>query len=191
MGIRRLASLSIVFTVSAGTILLVLGLRNSWRFSFDRANGDLYIGDVGQNLWEEIDFEAAGSPGGLNFGWRCKEGTHDYNFSGACSALSLTEPIAEYGRSEGSSVTGGFVYRGSRYPALVGRYFYGDYVAGKIWSIYKTGADPITWSSPELELDTPLYISAFGEDEGGELYVLDYDGGTIRRLADVRGPATG
>ena len=164
-----------------------LGLRNPWRFSFDRANGDLYIGDVGQNRWEEIDFERAGSTGGFNFGWPCKEGTHNYDFSGACSSLAMTDPIAEYGRSEGSAVTGGLVYRGSRYPSLIGRYFYGDYVVGKIWSICPTGVDPVVWSGPELELDTPLYISAFGEDEGGELYVVDYDGGTVRRLADVRG----
>jgi uncharacterized repeat protein (TIGR01451 family) len=162
-----------------------IGLRNPWRFSFDRATGDLYIGDVGQNLWEEIDYEAAGAPGGTNFGWVCKEGTHDYRFEGACLTADLTDPIAEYSHTEGRSVSGGFVYRGADYPALVGRYFYADYGLGKIWSLYKTGSNPDSWSTPELELDTGLNISAFGEDENGELYVVDYSGGTIRRLADA------
>lgn len=164
-----------------------LGLRNPWRFSFDRQTGDLYIGDVGQGEWEEIDFQAAGTPGGLNFGWRCKEGTHEFNWSTECAAKTLTDPIAEYDHTEGRSVTGGFVYRGSLYPAMVGRYFYADYIAGKIWSMYQTG--PNTWSTPELELDTSYFISAFGEDEAGELYITDLSGGTVRRLADANGPA--
>ncbi|MGD8490211.1 MAG: PQQ-dependent sugar dehydrogenase, partial [Anaerolineae bacterium] len=105
-----------------------IGLRNPWRFSFDRDNGDLYIGDVGQNEWEEIDYQAAGTPGGVNFGWRCKEGSHEYNFVGDCLAAELTDPIAEYSHDDGRSVTGGFVYRGQDYPALTGRYFYADYV---------------------------------------------------------------
>jgi uncharacterized repeat protein (TIGR01451 family) len=169
-----------------------IGLRNPWRFSFDRATGDLYIGDVGQNQWEEISTQATGTPGGVNFGWRCREGTHTYNSAPPCDdpahLATLTDPIAEYSHSEGRSVTGGFVYRGQRYPTLVGRYFYADYVEGKIWSLYQTGADPDTWSAPALELDTGLNISAFGEDEAGELYVVGYSDGTVRRLADVRGP---
>ena len=164
-----------------------LGLRNPWRFSFDRSTDDLYIGDVGQNTWEEIDYEPAGSAGGVNFGWRCREGAHD--FSRDCPSLPLTDPIAEYGRGDGGSVTGGYVYRGVRCPALVGRYFYADYVSGKIWSMYKTGLDPTTWSAPELELDTDLYISSFGEDEEGEIYIVDHAGGTVRRLGDVDGPS--
>ncbi len=166
-----------------------IGLRNPWRFSFDRATGDLYIGDVGQNEWEEISYQAAGTPGGVNFGWRCKEGTHPYNFSGSCGSATLTDPIAEYNHSAGRSVTGGFVYRGALYPALAGRYFYADYVNGKIWSLYKTSSNPTTWSAPELELQAGFNISAFGEDEAGELYVVDWSGGTLRRLADVNGPA--
>jgi glucose/arabinose dehydrogenase len=160
-----------------------LGLRNPWRFSFDRATGDLYVGDVGQNAWEEIDYEAAHSVGGLNFAWRCKEATHDYEFAGACPALVLTDPIAEYGRDEGASVTGGFVYRGTRYPALMGRYFFADYVSGKLWSMHETGPGTAMWTAPELVLDTGLNISSFGEDEEGELYVVDYAGGTVRRLS--------
>jgi uncharacterized repeat protein (TIGR01451 family) len=170
-----------------------IGLRNPWRFSFDRSTGDLYIGDVGQNEWEEISYQASSTPGGVNFGWRCREGTHTYTSSPPCNDPTwldnLTDPIAEYNHSVGRSVTGGFVYRGILYPDLVGRYFYADFVQGKIWSLYKTGSNPETWSVPELELDTSLPIAAFGEDEEGELYIADWGGGTIRRLADVNGPS--
>jgi uncharacterized repeat protein (TIGR01451 family) len=165
-----------------------LGLRNPWRFSFDRQTGDMYIGDVGQNLWEEIDYEPAYTAGGVNYGWRCKEGSHDYNFTGDCVNLTFSDPIAEYNHSEGNSVTGGYVYRGALYPALIGRYFYADYVNGKIWSLYQTGTNPVTWSAPELELSTGFPISAFGEDEDGELYVVNY-GGAVHRLADANGPS--
>jgi uncharacterized repeat protein (TIGR01451 family) len=161
------------------------GLRNPWRFSFDRETGDLYIGDVGQDHWEEIDYQAAGSPGGLNFGWSCKEGTHDYILGPGCATAELTEPIAEYSHQVGQSVTGGFVYRGTAYPTLEGRYFYADFVQGKIWSLYKVSSNPDGFSEPELELDSGLSISAFGEDEAGELYVVDWGGGDIRRLADA------
>ena len=167
------------------------GLRNPWRFSFDRQNGDLYIGDVGQNAWEEIDYQRAGTPGGLNFGWRCKEGTHNYNFTGDCLTANLTDPIAEYSHSEGQAVTGGFVYRGQDFPNMVGRYFYADYVSGNIWSLYKTGSNPDTWSLPKLELSSGLLISAFGEDKNGEIYVVDRGGGTIRRLVDLNNPPVG
>jgi len=165
-----------------------LGLRNPWRFSFDRSTGDIYIGDVGQNQWEEISYQAVGTPGGINFGWRCREGAHNYNFGGNCGSLTLTDPIAEYDHSQGNAVTGGFVYRGALYPALQGRYFYADFGSGRIWSIYKTG--PNSWSAPAQELDTSFLISAFGEDEQGELYVVDYSGGRIRHVADVNGPSS-
>ncbi|MBP1703164.1 MAG: hypothetical protein H6Q38_2271 [Chloroflexi bacterium] len=159
-----------------------LGLRNPWRFSFDRLNGDLYIGDVGQSLWEEIDFQAFGTPGGVNFGWRCREGAHNYNFTGSCLTALLTDPIAEYGHGEGSSVTGGFVYRNQKYSDLTGRYFYGDFGSGKIWSIYKTSTIPLTWSIPEFELSAGFNISSFGEGENGELYVVNYYQGKIHLL---------
>jgi uncharacterized repeat protein (TIGR01451 family) len=160
-----------------------LGLRNPWRFSFDRQTGDLWIGDVGQNVWEEVDFQPGGV-GGLNYGWRCYEGTHAYNLNPACVGVQ-TPPVAEYNHSEGQSVTGGFVYRGKRFPALTGYYFYADFSQGKIWSLQKTGS---TWSSPLLVLDTPFAISSFGEDQEGEVYITDYYGGTIRFLADALGP---
>ena len=165
-----------------------IGLRNPWRFSFDRETGDLYIGDVGQNAWEEVSYQAAGTPGGLNFGWDCYEGTYAYELDEQCTGADLTDPIAEYSHDVGRSVTGGFVYRGSLFPNLRGRYFYADYVTGRIWSLYKTGTNPETWSDPELELDTGLNISAFGEDEDGELYICDITGGTIRHLVDADGP---
>ena len=167
-----------------------LGLRNPWRFSFDRQNGDIFIADVGQNLWEEVDYVTAGTSGEINFGWRCQEGTHIYSTSPPCDDPVLTsqfiDPIAEYSHTDGQSISGGYVYRGSEYPNLIGHYFYADFVQGKIWSMYKTSAS--TWSTPTLELDTNFNISAFGEDENGEMYVLDYYGGSIRRLADAQGP---
>jgi glucose/arabinose dehydrogenase len=157
------------------------GLRNPWRFSFDRANGDLYIGDVGQNAFEEIDFEASSSPGGLNFGWRCKEGLHDFNFTGNCPSSTLVDPIAEYGHDLGISVIGGFVYRGAQNPFLAGRYFYGDFGSGRIWGIAKANLTPTTWLSPTVELVSGLSLTSFGEDDQGELYLAEY-AGTVRQL---------
>lgn len=158
------------------------GLRNPWRWSFDRLTGDLYMGDVGQNSWEEINFQPANT-GGLNYGWRCYEGTHVYNLSPPCPG-PLTPPIAEYDHSVGQSVTGGFVYRGAGFPRMYGVYFYADFVQGKIWGAARDGAG--AWSSTLL-LDSPYYISAFGEDEAGELYICDYYAGKIRKLIDSRG----
>lgn len=165
-----------------------LGLRNPWRFSFDRLSGDMYIGDVGQNLWEEVSFQASGTAGGLNFGWRCMEGFHVYNFSETCQSAVLTDPILEYSHSVGRSITGGFVYRGVDYPALYGRYFYADYVTGRIWSIQKQTSDPVTWSQPELMLESGLNISAFGEDESGELYLTAISQNALYKVVDVNGP---
>lgn len=173
-----------------------LGLRNPWRFSFDRLTGDLYIGDVGQGAWEEVDFEAAASAGGKNLGWRCMEGTHPYSSQPPCDnpafLSSLIPPIAEYSHTDGISITGGFVYRGSLFPNLAGRYFYADFGYGKIWSLTKTSSSPLTFSTPVLELDgTGISISGFGEDEAGELYVLDFYGGSIRKLeSTVTNPAS-
>lgn len=153
------------------------GLRNPWRFSFDGATGDLYIGDVGQNQWEEIDFVPAGTPGGLNFGWNIYEGTHRFALLGD-TFREHTPPVAEYSHDEGGcSVTGGHVYRGSASPSLAGVYFFGDYCSGKIWGMRQDGG---TWTVVEL-LDTDLSISSFGEDASGEVYVLDH-GGSIHRL---------
>jgi len=166
------------------------GLRNPWRFSFDRVTGDLYIGDVGQGTYEEIDFQPANTLGGVNFGWRCYEGPLEYNFTAPpCNdpgfRAGLTAPITGYTHAEGYSVTGGYVYRGSRYPRLTGVYFFADYVASQIWSIKMLSRNPFSWSARVLELNTGLNISSFGEDQAGELYILDHSGGTIRRLADT------
>lgn len=160
------------------------GLRNPWRFSFDRDTGDLYIGDVGQNALEEIDFQPAGSAGGLNYGWRCMEGTRVNFEEPPCTTRpdELVPPITEYGRGDGISVTGGFVYRGSRYPQMQGVYFYADFGQGTIWSIRLLDTGQQTWSEPVVELDSGMAVSAFGQDENGELYLADFAGGKIWRI---------
>jgi glucose/arabinose dehydrogenase len=150
------------------------GLRNPWRFSFDRATGDMYIGDVGQNAWEEIDVQAAASPGGENYGWPVWEGSHPYRGG---PLVSDTKPAAEYSHAGGNcSVTGGYVYRGSRVPSLQGFYLYGDFCSGKLWSLVRLGGQ---WHS-SLILTAGLQISSFGEDEEGELYVVDLAGSLYR-----------
>jgi glucose/arabinose dehydrogenase len=151
------------------------GLRNPWRFSFDRGTGDLYIGDVGQNAWEEIDLQAAGFAGGANYGWPVWEGDHRYRFAQAISGD--TKPIAEYSHVAGQcSVTGGYVYRGTRIPALSGFYVFGDYCAGRILALVRFGGQ---WRQ-SLVLDTVYQISSFGEDDAGELYLVDLTGAVYR-----------
>jgi glucose/arabinose dehydrogenase len=150
------------------------GLRNPWRFSFDRATGDLYIGDVGQNAWEEIDIELAPSAGGVNYGWPVLEGSHRYRGG---SLVGDIGPTAEYSHAGGNcSVTGGYVYRGTRVPSLQGFYFYGDYCSGRLWSLVLLGGQ---WHATMI-LDTDLFISSFGEDEAGELYLVDLRGSVYR-----------
>lgn len=160
-----------------------LGLRNPWRFSFDRANGDLFIADVGQGSWEEIDFEPVTSPGGRNYGWRRMEGAHCYNPSNDCNDGSLTLPILEYSHAEGCSVTGGYRYRGAEMPDHDGTYFFGDYCSGRIWggTLEETTGN---WARTEV-LDSSLSISTFGEDENGELYVADLDGTLYRVFGET------
>ena len=148
------------------------GLRNPWRFSFDRETGDLYIADVGQNAWEEVNFQPADSPGGENYGWRIMEGNHCFNPSSGCPTAGLTLPVVEYDRISGLSITGGYVYRGQDHPALQGIYFYADYVTGNIWGLKQVNG---VWES-ELLLDSPYNVSSFGEDEAGNLYLLHYSG---------------
>lgn len=157
------------------------GLRNPWRLSFDRATGDLYIGDVGQDTWEEVDFLAAGSAGGTNFGWNYREGSH--HFAGDPPAtLHLTYPVAEYSHAEGGcSVTGGYVYRG-QLPDWQGIYLYGDYCSGKIWGLLRVlpGNSAESWKS-QLLFNTFASITTFGQDFAGEVYFADR-GGAIFRL---------
>ncbi len=152
------------------------GLRNPWRFSVDRLTGDLYIGDVGQYATEEIDLQPASSEGGENYGWSCMEGDDpvDYN---PCDGNPLTPPILVYDHNPGCSVTGGYLYRGN-IGGLHGRYVFGDYCSGVIWFGSSSGGD---WTATEWS-DTSLRISAFGEDEAGELHVVDLLGGAIYRF---------
>ncbi len=157
-----------------------LGVRNPWRFSFDRDTHDLYIGDVGQDTEEEIDFQSASSAGGENYGWNILEGLLCFNPPSGCVLPSrYSPPVAEYDHgpndSIGCAVTGGFVYRGQNYPSMQGVYFYGDYCSGRIWGLEFDGAN---WENTVL-LDTPYNVSTFGEDEVGNLYVTDYANGII------------
>jgi len=157
------------------------GVRNPWRFGFDRKTGDLWIADVGQGRFEEVNRarRSAGGGRGANFGWDQYEAFSC--FEGPCTSKGKTFPLTSYEHGEnGCSVTGGYVYRGPRYPALVGRYLFGDYCSGRIWAVSAAGA---ARQRPVLLKDTPLAISAFGEDEAGELYVVDYEGGQLFRLA--------
>jgi glucose/arabinose dehydrogenase len=168
------------FVGSAGTRgeIWDYGLRNPWRFSFDRQTADLYIGDVGQGKWEEVDFEPAGSSGGINYGWNIMEGPDCYN-TASCDQSGLALPVAYYGRSLGQSITGGFVYRGSGFPALQGIYFYSDYITGRIWGLRRVGT---VWHTHEF-VNTPYNVSSFGEDESGELYVVDLGGAIYQIVA--------
>jgi glucose/arabinose dehydrogenase len=150
-----------------------IGLRNPWRFSFDRATGALFIADVGQNKIEEINQQPRGRAGD-NYGWKLREGTQSYSGE---NADYLIKPIAEYEHGDdGCSVTGGYVYRGALLAAMQGTYLYGDYCSGKIWQLRQNGA---RWDNREL-FDTDHQITSFGEDEAGELYVLARDGAVYR-----------
>jgi glucose/arabinose dehydrogenase len=156
------------------------GLRNPWRISFDRQTGELYIADVGQGDYEEVNVEARGK-GGNNYGWRCYEGLHDFNLSGCGPKEEYTFPHLEYNHSEGRcSITGGYVYRGQKYPALTGKYFYGDFCSGQVYFAEKKG-DKLERT---LATKTSYQISTFGEDSRGELYMADYATGNIYRVVD-------
>ena len=159
-----------------------IGLRNPWRFSFDRANDDLWIGDVGQMEWEEIDVArdtASGAGKGIHWGWRTLEGTHCYNPSSGCSTSGKTAPQLEYQHNNGRcSVTGGYVYRGTAIPALVGGYVFADFCTGEIWVTNASAGAP---AAKTLLLDTSLLISSFGETLSGELYVVNR-GGSVYQI---------
>ena len=158
--------------------IFLYGLRNPWRISFDRATGDLWIGDVGQRAFEEIDVLRAGAAGGLNFGWALMEGFHCYPSGDGCERPELTLPVAEYGHDLGCSVTGGAVYRGAAFPALVGGYVFSDSCSGLLWVIDAAGSER---REPTLVGETGRSIAGFGEDESGELYAADL-GGTLLRV---------
>lgn len=163
-----------------------LGLRNPWRFSFDRVTGDLYIADVGQNEWEEVNFQPASSSGGENYGWRCYEGTHDFDLSECDPGEDFVVPFDDYPHSnsqnaadQGSSVTGGFVYRGSDYPDLQGIYVYADFITSNVWLAQQESSG---WTVEPIGTMAGLSNpSTFGEGCDGELYVAGY-GGTIFQM---------
>ena len=156
-----------------------LGLRNPWRFSFDRGTGDLYLGDVGQETVEEVDFQPAGDPGGRNYGWNIMEGDRCYPpGTVGCNRTGLALPAFVYDHSLGCSVTGGHVVRGSALPSLQGVYLFGDYCSGRIWGIRKNGAG---WDNALLA-DTALNISTFGEDESGNVYVVNHASGDLLKI---------
>ena len=158
------------------------GLRNPWRFSFDRATGDLWIADVGQNAVEEVNRQRADSPGGENYGWRIMEGDACFDPPSGCDTSGLVLPVLTYTHASGwgRSITGGYVYRGDAVPALAGAYVFGDYVSGRIFVAEGSGD---AWTARPL-LDSGFRIAAFGEDEAGELYVADYSGGVLYQFAE-------
>lgn len=162
------------------------GLRNPWRFSFDKTTGDLYIGDVGQNKQEEINFQSSTSLGGENYGWRILEGNLCYMPANCTPPASYIPPVIIYDHgtddSIGCSVTGGYVYRGSQFPALNGVYLYGDFCRGKVWGMFKNGSGQ--WIS-NLIFDTDYLISSFGEGEDGEIYLADYGAGKIYHIVEA------
>ena len=155
------------------------GLRNPWRFSFDRLTGDLYIADVGQNKWEEVNFLAWSYSGGVNFGWNYREGAHVYEGTSP-AGLALVDPIWEYGHDLGCSVTGGFVYRGELLPEWQGIYIVGDYCNGRIWGLLQMPDN--TWQSQVLFDGLNARIGSFGQDSFGELYLLSLNSGEVLRL---------
>ena len=172
------------FVQSSAPEVWSYGLRNPWRFSFDRATGDLYVADVGEGQWEEINVSTAvdGGGKGVNYGWNIMEGTHCFR-EAACDRTGLTLPVFEYGHGEGCSITGGYVYRGSAIPALQGHYFYADFCQGWVRSLrYSEGTvtDQTDWPS----LAPGGSVLSFGEDAAGELYVLDQGGRVSRVVPD-------
>ena len=157
------------------------GLRNPWRFTFDRLTGELWAADVGQDEYEEVDVIQPG----LNYGWNTMEGAHCFRPPSGCDREGLEMPVIEYGRDGGCSVTGGYVYRGSRLPSLYGAYVYGDFCSGKIWALRHDG----TRIMEHLELvDSDLTISSFGEDRDGELYILSFDKKIYRLVPRSKNP---
>jgi glucose/arabinose dehydrogenase len=158
--------------------IYAFGLRNPWRWSFDRVDGaTLWAGDVGQNAWEEIDIIERGG----NYGWRCYEGNAEYNLAGCQARDTYDFPLAVYGRDEGHSVTGGYVYRGNYITLLKGTYVFGDFISGRIWGL---SSEDGTWQRRTLiGSNSGLSIVSFAEDHSGELYVVDFGGGLYRLVS--------
>jgi glucose/arabinose dehydrogenase len=169
------------------------GLRNPWRFSFDRETGDMYIGDVGQGAREEIDFQPASSVGGENYGWKNAEGFACRGGNGSCGTdEGFIAPILDYARTDGRSVTGGYVYRGRAIPGLEGTYFYADHVTSRVWSLRFDGETMTEFQDRTDEFagdsTSPRGIASFGEDARGELYLCSYSTGEIFKIAPLELP---
>lgn len=165
------------------------GLRNPWRFAFDRANGDLYIADVGQGRWEEVDVSPAGQGAGrgVNYGWNRMEGPDCYPSGSSCDRDGLASPAHAYGHGDGCSITGGYVYRGAAIPNLAGRYFYSDYCGGWVRSFRWNGSEAVEHREwPTLE--PPTAVATFGEDAAGELYLAGSNGRVYRIAPAAAGP---
>jgi len=170
-----------ITTAAARPEIWSFGWRNPWRMAFDAATGDLYVADVGQNQYEEVDVELAGSGGGQNYGWRLMEASHCFNPTSCDPAtLKVVMPIAEYPHSQGCSVTGGYVYHGTQFPQLNGVYLYADYCTGTVWGL-RHEADG-SWSQAEL-LASGKIISSFGLDAAGELYLIDHRSGEVWQVS--------
>ena len=159
------------------------GLRNPWRISFDMVTGDLWIADVGQDEWEEVDFQPAGSAGGEDYGWSIREGANCFQVE-VCKTEGLTDPVVQYNHSEGVSVTGGYVYHGTALPELAGTYLYADYGTGLLWGLRPAGDGVFVASTP---IDTGFNITSFGQGNDGEVYMTLFgqDGGSIVRLVSA------
>ena len=149
------------------------GLRNPWRFSFDQQTGELWVGDVGQGDWEEVNRVELG----MNYGWDEREGAHCFEPATGCSLMNV-DPITEYDHTVGVSITGGYVYRGNDLPALQGQYLFGDFASGRIWSVAATAG---LGTPPNELLDTTLAIASFGQGNDGEVFIVDY-GGELHRI---------
>ena len=159
-----------------------LGFRNPWRFSFDRATGDLYIADVGENAQEEINFQPAGSSGGENYGWPCYEGD-GIRHGPSCQAVTYTFPVFTYGHeNDNCSVTGGYVYRGQQYPAMVGQYLFADFCSGFVWNLHPEGSG---WEAHAYDFgEVIVWPSTFGENVQGELFLADLATGIIYHVVE-------
>ena len=162
-------------TAGARGEIWAYGLRNPWRFSFDRCGGRLFLADVGQDTWEEVDLIEKGG----NYGWRIMEGPACFNPPTGCTTTGLQTPIASYDHTFGCSITGGYVYRGAASPVLSGRYLFGDYCSGRLWELHAAGLN--NWVMTQVA-QTGLAISSFGEDQNGEVYIVDYNGGALYRV---------
>ena len=189
------------FTKDLRTEIYCYGLRNPWRFSFDKQNGDLYIADVGQNNWEEVNYITMDEASGSNFGWNMKEGSYCYNPKTDCPSENLIDPVFEYPNNanyiktligwdqhnvKGCSITGGYVYRGGENPEVYGEYFFGDYCTGNVWSFKIRNNKAVNYKEWDLAgIDEDFYLSSFGEDGLGELYLINHKG-SIYKIADIK-----